>query len=257
MGFAKVANFALMPLGLKISRLSSEHVDQNKYQPRYDLEADRVDGLNREIRKILNLVHYTKASEAQYSAKSYEGGYHSIGLDNYTFIGQRTPKIRLDAVPFQFAGTTVLDIGCNQGGMLIALSETIRHGIGIDYDPRVINTANRIKSYKKLGNVDFYVFNLETESLSIVDNFLTDHVVDIVFLLSVCMWIRNWRQVIDKARELSENLLFETNGNQEQQRDQERYLKKAYSKVSLIRDTSPDDPLQKSRKLFLCSSRCT
>jgi SAM-dependent methyltransferase len=252
-GIGKIANSALLPLGIKVSRISAEPADQNKYQPRYDLAPDQVDGLNREVRKVLNLAHYTKTSDAQYSAESYESGYHSIELDDCTFSGQRTPKIRLDAVPFQFDGATVLDIGCNQGGMLIALSDKIRHGVGIDYDSRVVNTANRIKSYKQLGNIDFYVFNLETESLSVIDNFLKSQVVDIVFLLSVCMWIQNWRQVIDKARALSANLLFESNGTHEQQRDQEHYLRNVYRNVSLIRDSSPDDSLQQFRKLFLCS----
>ncbi len=75
---------------------------------------------------------------------------------------------------------------------------------------------------------------------------------DIVFLLSVCMWIRNWKEVVAKARSLADNMLFESNGTEEQQVEQEEVLKTLYSNVQLIRSSSPDDSRQQARKLYLC-----
>ena len=57
----------------------------------------------------------------------------------------------------------MLDIGCNQGGMLYELSNRIKYGVGIDYDSRMINVANKIKSHNKLNHLDYYVFDLEKE----------------------------------------------------------------------------------------------
>jgi SAM-dependent methyltransferase len=247
-----MVNTALMPLGVKISRI--ERIRHSApYQHKYDLAPDALDGLDRDTRRVLNLVNYTKRSATQYSAERYESAYYSIELKGRSFAGQRAPKARLDAVPFDFDGATVLDIGCNQGGMLFALSDRIRHGVGIDYDPRMVNSANRLKSYRGVANVDFYVFDLEREDLAVIQNFLSAQTVDIVLLLSVCMWISNWREVIDKARDMSTHLLFETNGSPAQQLEQEAFLRRTYGGTTLIRDSSPDDQHQKARRLHLCS----
>ena len=251
MGIGKVVNSVLIPLGAKLSRVSDAD-ETVPYRQQYDLQPDELDGLDRETRKVLNVIGYTKQSGTQYSADVYDSAYHSIELRGVTFTGQRKPKERLDAVPFDFSNATVLDIGCNQGGMIFELADKIRHGVGIDYDSRMINAANRLRSYRKSGNTDFFVFDLENEDLNIIENLLPEGGVDIIFLLSVCMWIENWRSVIDKAAKLSDNLLFETNGKPEEQEEQESYLRKVYGDVAMIRDSSPDDLTQKSRKLIFC-----
>jgi SAM-dependent methyltransferase len=75
---------------------------------------------------------------------------------------------------------TALDLGCNQGGMLLEIAEIIKVGIGIDYDSRVINATNRISSFRRYTNLRFYVFDLEGEIPGMIDNFLPESV-DIVF----------------------------------------------------------------------------
>jgi len=244
---------ALKSAGYQISRLPDS--DESKgYHPSFVLTPKDVEGMDRNTRRVLNLINYTKTSNSSYSAQPYENAYHSIELNGVTYAGQRDPKGRFEEVGFDFTNKSVLDIGCNQGGMIFELADKISHGVGIDYDQRMINAANRLRSYRKASNVDFFVFDLETENLNLIDNFLPNQRVDIVFLLSVCMWIKDWHSVIDKALELADHLLFESNGTPEQQDEQEAYLQKTYGTVTMIRDSSPDDERQKSRKLYLCNT---
>jgi SAM-dependent methyltransferase len=162
--------------------------------------------------------------------------------------------MRLEDIPFSFDNLSVLDIGCNQGGMLYELSNRIKFGVGVDYDSRMINVANKMKSHCKLNNLDYFVFDLEKENLDYLSDFLPEDKVDVVFLLSICMWIENWREVVAKIPTISRKLIFESNGKPEQQQEQIDELKKHYKTVQLIREKSTDDPSQKNRQLFYCTN---
>jgi hypothetical protein len=71
----------------------------------------------------------------------------------------------------------------------------------------------------------------------------------------MCRWLDNWRPLIKSVSQLSEMVLFEANGTEQQQRDQLACLQKHYRQVDLLSDTSDDDFSQPDRKLFLCSRR--
>jgi len=246
----KLVNNLLKPIGIELRRVKAEE-NVVKVGNRYDLKPEEVDGMSREIRKIVNLLDYTKQSGTTYNAELYDAGYHTIELDGHTLTGQRVPRKRLDLAPYDFKDKVVLDLGCNQGGMLLAVADEIKQGIGLDYDVRMVNVGNRIKLHKKHNNLSFYVFDLENENLDLIDNYLPEKV-DIVFLLSVCMWISTWQEVIEKAHAIADNLLFESNGTAEEQEAQFKKLNSVYSKVQLLQDVSPDDPRQKDRKLYFC-----
>jgi len=160
---------------------------------------------------------------------------------------------RFAVVPYDFNGKTVLDIGSNQGGMLHPIADRIRWGAGIDYDSRLVNVANWIARAKGTPNLAFYVFNLETDPLDLLEDILPEPKVDICFLLSVCMWIKNWRDVIDAAQTISEAMLFESNGKPEQQDEQIAYLQTKYRTIQQLTDASLDDPGQSKRRLYLLS----
>lgn len=243
-------NSALAPVGMRIERMAPPPPAAG-YQ---FLAADEpgISETERDTRRVRNVLTYTKTSGSPYNAETCESGYHSIEINGQTFAGQRNPKERFSIVPYDFTGKTVLDIGCNQGGMIYAIADRIKSGVGIDYDYRMINAANRVRASRGSTNVSFYVFNLETEPLGYLGNLLPQQGVDIVFLLSVCMWIANWREVIDRARALAPAMLFESNGSDEQQREQEAYIRGAYREVTQLQGESRDDPMQRARKLFLC-----
>ena len=219
-----------------------ERLDTTKDDKNYD----------RSIKRVMNLLSYTRKSGVSYSGGKFNTGYHSFNIKGYEFAGQRNPKLRFENLPFSLKGFSVLDIGCNQGGMLHAFSDEIKFGVGIDYDARMINAANKIKSYTETNNLDFYIFNLESENLEYINDFLPEEKVDVTFLLSICMWIENWKEVIQFAQNNSEKLIFESNGKPEQQEEQIQFLKSTYKNVDLINEKSDDDSSQKNRKLFVC-----
>lgn len=207
-----------------------------------------------QVAQVMNLLNYTKTSGTPYAAKSKPAGYQTIDLGDVELRGARNPRERLAVVPLDFDNKTVLDIGCNQGGMLFELADRISHGVGIDYDHRMVNVANRIRSYKRTDRLDFYVFDLAREELSLIGDLLPSGRVDVAFLLAVCMWIPNWRQVIDYVQSISDHLLFESNGTPRQQKEQVAYLRARYDRVDYLAHGS-DDEHNKTRQLYLCSSR--
>lgn len=250
MKLASTINRYLKIAGVKVVRIEPT---KQPYTNIFDLESHDPEGMTAEAKKLMNLLGYTKANSHTYNGALYESGYHTIVIDGKKVRGQRDPAQRLEGVPFDFQGASVLDLGSNQGGMLFAVAEKIRNGVGIDFDYKMVNVANRISRNKNLDNLNFYVFDLEKEDLQILRNFLSSRTVDIVFLLAVCMWISNWKRVIDFAVSVSNSLLFESNGTTDQQVDQERYLATKYQRVIKVRDTSPDNPAD-PRKLFLCEN---
>ncbi len=202
------------------------------------------------FRQIKNVLNFTKTSNSDYSAQLFPAAYPTITINGRKFPGQRDPSTRLASVPIDFRGKTVLDLGCNQGGMLHQIRSLVKWGVGVDYDPRMINAANRIKSVNASENIGFYILDLQNDPLELIDDFMPERKADVCFLLSVCMWLKNWQQVIDFAHSKSNSMLFETNGSALQQDQQMNYLKKKYTAVSMLSETSDDDSVQKHRKLL-------
>jgi 2-polyprenyl-3-methyl-5-hydroxy-6-metoxy-1,4-benzoquinol methylase len=210
--------------------------------------------INKIHQKILNVINYTKNSGAIYNGEGFESAYHSIEMDGKKYQGQRDNVWRLSKIPYDFKDKVVLDIGCNMGGVLKTLSNQIKEGVGLDYDYRCINAANLIKAKEKLNNINYYLFNLEKEDLGFIKNFFLKEKVDLCFLLSVCMWIKNWKEVILFCSKLSSNLIFETNGSHNQQCNQVEMLEKLYSSIQVIYAQSFDDQTQHTRTLLFCSN---
>lgn len=206
-----------------------------------------------EVDQVQNLIEYGKTSGSDYTASMFPAGYHSVSVAGVRLEGQRDPAGRLDLVPFDFGGKSVLDIGCNQGGMLHALQGRIKHGVGIDFDARLINIANRIKAANDAHNLHFYVFDVERDPLDLIRDLCPEQKVDIVFLLSVCRWLPNWRDVLRFSAGIADTMLFESNGMAEQQDQQINALSDLYPNVDCLAEKSEDDRRLKNRMLFLAS----
>jgi len=206
------------------------------------------------ILKAVSLVAYATEKDASYSGRIYPMGYHSMTVGGKYFRGQRECSRRLAEVPYDFSGKVVLDLGCNCGGMLHCLAETIRFGVGVDVDKRCINAANLIKFINRAVNLNFFTFDLDRELLGLIKNLLPNDPVDISFLLSVCMWLKNWRAVIRLTASTSRTLLFEANGNELQQSEQVAFVRSCFRKVEVIASESRDDLGQKHRALYLCEA---
>ena len=204
------------------------------------------------IASAMRVLHKVQRREEAYDGSRYLVGYHSHELRGIKFRGQRECAERLRNVPFNFDGRTVLDLGCNSGGMLHALSGRIRRGIGFDVNPDCVNAAHAVLQLNGIGNLDFFTFDLDREPLQdIRDMCLLDRV-DICLLLSVCMWLRKWKSVLRFAAESADALLFESNGSEQEQESQVEQLRYLYASVRLVEDHSPDDLLQSKRATYLC-----
>lgn len=204
------------------------------------------------INKIKNLLQYTATSGKAYNGGAFEGSYHTLNILGETIKGQRMPSYRYEGIDYDFTGKTVLDIGSNQGGMLYEIQSKVKQGIGVDFDHRLVNVANRISDAHNYNNLSFYVFNLDKEDYNLLNNF-ADEKIDAIFLLSVCMWIKDSKSLVHWVYENSTHCLFETNGKKEQQQEQIDFLRSLYSDVTITHDTSDDDPGQKKRKTVWCT----
>ena len=110
-----------------------------------------------------------------------------------------------------------------------------------------------ISLHQKVENCKFFVHDLDNDPMDLIEDYLPENRVDIVFLLSVCMWVKNWRQLIVFLSKISDHMLFETNGTLLQQEEQATLIKHYYKDVSLIAKNSLDDPGKKQRQLYFCS----
>lgn len=208
---------------------------------------------NKSLDKVINMIKYVKSSGKDYSADHIDIGYHSIELNGNYYRGQRDCVRRLEYIHNEVDVTdkNIMDIGCCVGGMLFPLSDKIKSGVGIDFNYKNVNAGNKIAHYKNNNNIIFYQFDLDKENHQFINNFIDDNL-DIVFLFSVCMWIRKWKELINYIHTYSNILFIETNGSDQQQIDQLLYCKSKYREVKQLYERSEDDPGQKKRKLYIC-----
>ncbi|WOF44585.1 class I SAM-dependent methyltransferase [Sphingopyxis indica] len=206
------------------------------------------------VTQILNLLNYSKTATPPYAAKTYPAGYHTISLGGHELRGRRNPAERFSYIPVDFNGKTVLDVGCNQGGMLFAIRDQVAGGTGVDIDYRLINAANAMRRHENASNLSFFVFDLQRDPLALLSDLVPNGRVDVAFLLSICAWIENWKDVIYSLWQLSEELVFESNGTEKQQTAQMAYLATLYSEIDLLSATSTDDE-SAQRSLYLCRGK--
>jgi len=198
------------------------------------------------VDKALKIINYTKTTKNSYAGPKCESGYHSFELGGKRYTGTRDNVSRIEAIKgFDFADKVVLDIGCNMGGMLHVLSDTIKYGVGIDFSPKCINAANVVKDLNGKNNVNFYVFDLDKEALDLIDGYVLEEEVDICMFLAIAMHIKKWKEVIEYCYAKCDTLLFESNGKQHQQEAQIKFIESLYNKVTYL---SSD----KRRKMYLC-----
>lgn len=168
------------------------------------------------IRTIEHSLHQTTKAHHNngWSNNRAPHGYHSFDLWNIHFKGQRNPKKRLDIMRqhYDFTGKTLVDIGCNTGGMMFHCLE-LHSAFGVDFDETCIRAANIIQKHVLIyPNHHFMVINLDECEPSAA--FPNDHV-DVVFLLSLGSWIKKWRELYTYAVHHATTIFLETNNDGE------------------------------------------
>ena len=124
-------------------------------------------------------------------------GYHSFNIYNINIPGQRNPIKRLEIIRkhIDFKNKTVLDFGCNSGGMLLHLPD-IKKGIGYDFNNNCIIAANYINNILQYNNdLTFFVKDLNFMNF----HEIKDIKVDVLFLLALGSWIKNWEKLYTYA----------------------------------------------------------
>lgn len=202
---------------------------------------------------ILPVTGYGKQYGKSYNGKKFTNGYHSFCVNGQTvFTGQRDIQRRYKDFNLDFSGMRVLDVGTNQGAMLLNIANQIDHGVGVDYNRKLINVANKSKQLTETTNVDFYVVNLEEDPLSYIQALLPQDRVDVCFYLSMCMWLTKWKTIMKWISEHSTIMFLETNGTDQQQKDQVIEATRLFEIVFQLNNSSIDDPSQQKRKLYIC-----
>jgi hypothetical protein len=193
------------------------------------------DILRNALRKTVGGSHYNGWHNRS------EFGYHSFDLFNIHIPGQRNPKKRFEKIKkfYDFSGKNVLDLGCNTGGMLFHIPE-IKQGVGIDYDEKCIESCTIFKERLNFScSLQFYKADLNNFS---VEEFCKEKqfAPDIIFLLSIGSWIKNWRNLYIEAFKVSPAILLETNNDNEGKPQLELFTQLG-AIIQVVSETSDDD----------------
>lgn len=168
--------------------------------------------------------------------------YYNLKVGDEHYKGRRNPLRRLKKIPLNFKNKTVLDLGCNIGGMLFPIQDKIKWGYGYDYDSDAINLANELKEKNKFNNLEFFICDFEKDKLDFPET-------DIVFMLSIANWVKNWKELIEITK--PNILVFEAHGNDKKKKQQFEFLKEKYKKVKLL--LAEGEGLRGGiRELYLC-----
>jgi hypothetical protein len=186
------------------------------------------------LKATTQTVHYNGWSNGR-----TQFGYHSFEIYNFKVTGQRNPKERLDIMrkSYNFENKSVVDLGCNTGGMLFHLFE-IKKGLGVDFDIKCVNAAQTIKTELKIyEHLDFVQKDLNESDIDIL---LGRANPDIVFLLSLGSWVKNWANLYTTVLKFTPTIILETNNSQEGHAQLELF-RKLDATITLISSSSKDD----------------
>lgn len=188
-----------------------------------------------------NKSHYN----GWFNTDKFTAGYHSHYHHNLHITGQRNCKKRIELISkyINFKDRTVLDLGCNTGGMLFELS-TIKKGIGYDYDIDCIKCANYIKNYYNINNLLFGVCDFNRNPLPNINNF------DIILLCSLGSWVYNWRNLYKKCMKSKSVIIFETNNDKEGKAQLDFFKLHNYCNSLIINNLS-DNSGNNKRKTYI------
>jgi hypothetical protein len=138
-----------------------------------------------------------------------EYGYHSYDLGGIQIPGQRSIRDRVDVFRdwIDFNGLVAVDLGCNSGGILHHLPE-LKSGAGFDFDASCIKSAQGISNI--LGSdYTFTTHDFDKQGLPDIGK------PDVIFMLSLCSWVKSWRDLVAMAISKNCPVVFETNNEKD------------------------------------------
>jgi hypothetical protein len=199
-------------------------------------DDDSIDDIKNNLQSTTSQTYYNGWNNRT------QFGYHGFNIGNINILGQRQPYLRILKMKqyVNFNDMTIMDFGCNTGGMLFHLPE-IATGYGFDYSETCIVAANNIKNIIKYNSslhfdrVDLNDFKLD---MFIENNKIEN--IDIILLLSLGSWIDNWKELYEKSFKYGNQIILETN-NDSEGKIQLDLFKNFNAKITLISSESDDD----------------
>ena len=135
--------------------------------------------------------------------------------------------------------------------MLHHLGE-IKRGIGIDYDEKCITAANNISTILEKDNLDFHVHDFDRDScISMLEKI--DFKPDIIFILSLGSWVKNWKDLYGVCLLYNCKLILETNNDTEGADQLKFFQDKGLAPNLLINNSRDDSTGNHIRKTYLIS----
>lgn len=203
-----------------------------------------------EVDKLKILISKNVDSKITYSGKSFKGSYHTIEVDGQVIPGQRDLNYRISKIGEHLRGKSVMDLGCNQGGMLLELRDIISWGVGVDHNSGLINAANKTAEMLNVNNLSFYTYDLVSDLYTSLPCFFRrSNTVDVVFMFAIARWVCNWEQILDYMKSYTKEVFFEAHGNPQEITAQKNGLVRVFSEVEDFGPISDDGNL---RRMYRC-----
>jgi hypothetical protein len=109
--------------------------------------------------------------------------------------------------------------------------------LGVDYDEKCIAASEFIKNKLLFyNNYNFVKRDLQKEDISD----LFHEKPDVVFLLSMGSWLKNWKDIYELVSKNTKTIFLETNNNDEGKPQIDYFTEKGYS-IVLVSNNSDDD----------------
>lgn len=150
---------------------------------------------------------------------------------------QRLENFRIHKAELQ--GKSILDLGCNVGGMLFAMQEMeLGMCLGIEYDQSKVTVATKIAAYNGLSNVHFVCADIDKLDVRKVDGPF-----DVVFCLAIEGHIRKKRRLFHFLADTTrETVYFEGNSTTDVDTVQNLLLNSGFKSLEFL-GLSDDDCL--------------
>ena len=217
----------------------------------YEYNSEIINNIKKFLMNTTSYSHYNGWN----NRTTY--GYHSFNISNIKILGQRQPWIRLNKMKehYDFTDKTVIDFGCNTGGMIFHLPE-LKKGIGLDFNKECIDSCNYISSVINCNTE--YLFKQHDLNEFNLDHFLKNNMtnkVDVIFLLSLGSWIKKWSELYKNCIDVCDTIILETNNDNEGM-PQLQLFETLNCNIKLISNCSDDDTTNNiGRKTYLITKK--
>lgn len=205
-----------------------------------------------QTRSAVRLIQYSPQVSDRGAGHDIPVPYQSTAIGAVELPGFREPAARLRAIPIDFQGKSVLEIGCNLGGFLLPLAPTIRWGVGVDNNARNINVCQKLRSARSAVNLDFYAHDIETQPLNLLEQFLPEPGVDTAFVMRI-MSDGSLSGLLGHLAGFSAAIVFEPIASHPAREADIETLKRHFASVQVI-ETDIVEPLDGGRHTLYCAT---